>query len=142
MSAPQYGPQPYYAPREGIAITTQYPVLAWLFATVKPKIFVNGYEMPVWGWGRAVLPLAPGQYHVHVHTPYFFPNRVGPADYTTVVNAGQVVELEYKAPLFTFSRGSLGPPPQRYNGLVPTIAIFGVLALFVIAVAVLLVATA
>jgi hypothetical protein len=50
--------------------------------------------------------------------------------------------LEYKAPLFTFSRGSLGPPPQRYNGLVPTIAIFGVSALFVIAVAVLLVTTA
>jgi hypothetical protein len=45
MSAPQHGPQPYYAPREGIAVTSQYFVLSWLFATVKPKIFVNGYEM-------------------------------------------------------------------------------------------------
>jgi hypothetical protein len=42
------------------------------------------------------------------------------------------VELEYKAPLFTFSRGSLGPPPQRYNGVAATIAIVvAVLILFV-----------
>ena len=52
-----------------------------------------------------MLPLAPGQYHVHVHTPYFFPQRVGPADYAAIVYPGQFVELEYKAPLFTFSRG-------------------------------------
>ncbi len=27
-----------------------------------------------------------------------------------------MVELEYKAPVWTFSPGSLGPPPQTYNG--------------------------
>jgi hypothetical protein len=46
-----------------------------LFAAVKPKILVNGYEMPVWGWGRTVLPLTAVQY-LHVYVPYFFPRLV------------------------------------------------------------------
>jgi hypothetical protein len=29
-----------------------------------------------------------------------------------------MVELEYRAPLFSFTTGSLGPPPQRYKGVV------------------------
>jgi hypothetical protein len=137
MNAPQYGYQPYYEPREGVAIATQFFPLMWLFATVRPKIFLNGYEMGVAGWGRTVFPLAPGQYHVHVHTPYFFPTRVGPADCTAVVYPGQFVELEYKAPLFTFVRGSLGPPPQSYKGIGATIAIIAVSVVLVIAVAML-----
>jgi len=94
MNAPQYGRRPYQAPREGIAITTRFSPLMWLFATVTPKIFVNGYQMPVAGWGPVVFPLAPGQYQVHVHTPYFFPQRVGPADYAAIVYPGQFVELD------------------------------------------------
>ena len=121
MTAPQYGYQPYPAPREGIAITTQFSFLTWLYAMLKPKIFLNGYEMPVGGWGRAVYPAQPGQYHVHVYLPYWLPSRAGPADYTVAVAPGQFVELEYKAPLFTFSRGALGPPPQRYPGGAATI---------------------
>jgi hypothetical protein len=39
-------PPPYGQPHEGIAVTTRYFAL---FAAVKPKILVNGYEMPVWG---------------------------------------------------------------------------------------------
>jgi hypothetical protein len=123
MSAP-YGHQPYYPPpREGIAITTHYAPLAWVFAMIKPKIFLNGYEVPSWGWGRSVVPTAPGQYLVHVHVPYWLPSRLGPADFPVAVNSGQIVELEYKAPLFTFSRGSLGPPPQSFNGLGAVLAI-------------------
>jgi hypothetical protein len=123
MSAP-YGQQPYYPPpREGIAITTGYAPLAWVYALIKPKIFLNGHEVPSWGWGRSVVPTRAGQYHVHVHVPYLLPSRMGPADFTAAVAPGQLVELEYKAPLFTFSRGSLGPPPQRYNGLGAVLAI-------------------
>ena len=83
-----------------------------------------------------------GRYHVHVYTPYWLPTRVGPADYAVVVNPGQLVELEYKAPLFTFSRGSLGPPPQSYNGIGATIAIAVAATVMVIVVATLLLATA
>jgi hypothetical protein len=52
-----------------------------------------------------------------VYLPYWLPSRAGRANYTVAVAPGQLVELEYKAALFTFSRGSLGPPPQRYTGL-------------------------
>lgn len=113
---PQYGQQYPQQPREGIAVTTAYSPLTWMFALVKPKVIVNGYEVPSVGWGRTVVPTPPGQYHVHVHTPYFVPSRVGPADYTVMVAPGQWVELEYKAPAWTFSAGSLGPPPQTVNG--------------------------
>jgi len=121
-----------HPPQQGIAVTTQYSFLTWLYAVLKPKIFLNGYEMPAWGWGRAVYPTHPGQYHVHVYLPYWLPSRVGPADFAVAVVPGQFVELEYKAPLFTFSRGALGPPPQRYPGVAATIAIVvAVLILFV-----------
>jgi hypothetical protein len=112
-----------HPPQQGIAVTTRYSFLTWLYAVLKPKVFLNGYEMPAVGWGRAVYPTHPGQYHVHVYLPYWLPSRVGPADFPVVVAPGQFVELEYKAPLFTFSGGSLGPPPQRYNGVAVMIAI-------------------
>jgi hypothetical protein len=86
--------------------------------------------MPVWGWGRAVHPAPPGQYHVHVYLPYSLSSRAGPADHTVAVAPGQLVELEYKAPLFTFSRGSLGPPPQHYTGVAATIAVVFALLIF------------
>ena len=114
------GPQP---PREGIVVTTRYSLMTLVFAFVKPKVIVNGMEMPSVGWGRTVVPAPPGQYHVHVHTPYFVPSRVGPADYVVAVQPGQLVELEYKAPVWTFSPGSLGPPPQTYNGLTAVVVI-------------------
>jgi len=135
MNAPRYGYQPYQAPREGIAITTRFSPLMWLFATVTPKIFVNGYQMPVAGWGPVVFPLAPGQYQVHVHTPYFFPQRVGPADYAAIAYPGQFIELEYKAALLTFSRGSLGPPPQRYDGMAVMIGVMAAAGLLIFAMA-------
>jgi hypothetical protein len=100
-------------------------VLAFLLYFFKPKMFVDGQEMPVHGngWGRTVLAARPGQHHVHVHTPYFLPPRLGPADASVDVRPGQVAELEYKAPLFAFSPGSLGIAPQKYNGVGISIAI-------------------
>ncbi len=80
-------------------------------------MLLNGYEMPVAGWGRVQYPTWPGRYHVQVFVPYLIPPRVGVADYTVMVHPGQFVELEYKMPLWVFSRGSLGPPPQRYSGV-------------------------
>ena len=58
-----------HPPQQGIAVTTQYSFLTWLYAVLKPRIFLNGYEMPALGWGRAVYPTQPGQYHVHVYLP-------------------------------------------------------------------------
>jgi hypothetical protein len=128
---PPYGQQ-YGPPREGIAITTQYSFLTWLYAVLKPKIFLNGYEMPAWGWGRAVYPAPPGQYHVHVYLPYWLPSRAGPADYAVAVAPGQLVELEYKAPLFTFSRGFVGAAAAALHRVTATIAVVVALLIFLV----------
>jgi hypothetical protein len=118
--------QQYGQPREGIAVTTHFFPLAWLFFFMKPKIFVDRHESPPAPWGRTVLPARPGQHQVHVYTPYFLPARVGPADATADVRPGQVTELEYKAPLWSFSPGSLGVGPQKYNGVGITIAVIAI----------------
>lgn len=111
---PQYAQAPQ--PREGIAVTTRYFPLSFMFAMYSPKIEVNGHEIPVSGWGRTLIPTPPGQYQVHVHAPYFFPPRVGSADCSVSVQPNQLVELEYKTPMWAYSGGSLGPPPQKYRG--------------------------
>ncbi len=110
-------------PTEGIAVDTQFFPLAWLLYFFKPKIAVDGQETQVAAWGRTVLPARPGQHHVHVHVPYFLPPKLGQADATADVRPGQLAELEYKAPLWSFSAGSLGVGPQKYNGVGITIAI-------------------
>jgi hypothetical protein len=126
----QYGQPPaqqqYGHPSEGIAVTTHFFPLAWLFFFIKPKIFIDGHESPPAAWGRTVLPARPGQHQVHVYTPYFLPSRVGPADATADVRPGQVTELEYKAPLWSFSPGSLGVGPQKYNGVGITIVVIAI----------------
>jgi hypothetical protein len=120
-----YPPQPPgyppagYPPAGGgsaIAVNTKFMALSFFFLFVKPKIGIDGQEPMPGTWGTNTLPVAPGQHHVHVHTPYFLPPRVGPADVVVDVQPGQTAALEYKAPLIVWSKGSLGPPPQKYNG--------------------------
>ncbi|MFG1933635.1 hypothetical protein ACGFK1_23755 [Mycobacterium sp. NPDC048908] len=119
-------PRSYYAAPEGVAVTAVYNrAFGTFFDFFEPRIFVDGVEASVAGWGRTAVPAATGSHHVHVHTKYFFPRRTGPADYTVDVPPGAYVELEYRAPIFTFSRGSLGPPPQRYNGVWPVVILVG-----------------
>lgn len=117
-----------------MAISAAYFPLAWMFAFVKPSIRINGYPVPAAGWGRTFVPLYPGRYQVHVHTPYLLPPQIGPAEYVVDVTPGQVVDLEYRTPLWTFSRGSLGPPPQGYNGA-GVVAGFAVGAVIVVIIA-------
>jgi len=84
----------------------------------KPKLIVDGYEIPAVRWGRTVVPTLPGRHHVHVHVPYFaWPRRIGPADTDVDVNPGRLTELEYRRPAWRYSAGSLGAGPQRYNGV-------------------------
>jgi hypothetical protein len=134
---PQYGqppapqqpgqqPGPYGQTGDGIVVNTQFFPLAWVLFFVKPKIAVDGQETQASGWGRTHLPARPGQHHVHVHVPYFLPPKMGPADATVDVRPGQLTELEYKAPMWAFSAGSLGVGPQKYNGVGITIAIVAI----------------
>jgi hypothetical protein len=121
-----YAPQGYGQPSEGIAINTQFFPMSFMLLMFKPKISVDGYEAPPAGWGRSVVPARPGPHHVHVHVPYFLPPQFGPADTTVDVYPGRLTELEYKAPVWAFSGGSLGPAPQSYKGIGILIAVMAI----------------
>jgi hypothetical protein len=120
----QYAQQPgqYAQPGQqpgggtGIALTTKFFPLSFLLLFFKPKVIINGMEIPG-SWGRSMIPLPPGQHHLHIHVPYFLPSRIGPADVQVPVHPGQTVEVEYRAPVWAFSAGSMGAPPQKYNGM-------------------------
>ena len=58
--------------------------------------------------------------------PYFLPSKLGQAEAMAEVRPGQVAELEYKAPLWSFSAGSLGVGPQKYNGVGITLALVAI----------------
>ena len=128
-------------PGQGITLTTTYFPLSWGFLLFKPKVLLNGYEMPVAGWGCAHYPTWPGRYHVQVFVPYLIPPRAGTAECTVIVHPDQVVELEYKMPLWVFSRGSLGPPPQRYGGGAVIVAVTLVAVVITLALTMLLLYT-
>ena len=134
---PYGAPQEYGQPAEGIALTTRFFPVAFTYALTKPKVVVDGYQVPVTGWGRTVLPARPGPHHVHVHIPYLLPKRLGSADTFVEVYPGRLVELEYKAPAYMYFSGSLGSPPQSYKGAVLSIGVI-VVALLLPVVAVLL----
>jgi hypothetical protein len=108
-----------------IALTLKYNPLVFLLGLFKPTVQVNGHDAAK-GWGRQVLPVPPGQYHLHVHVPYWLPPQVGPADLSVTVHPGQTVELEYRAPMIAFMKGALGAPPQKYPGLVVSIVLLAV----------------
>jgi hypothetical protein len=130
---PPFG-QPGPPPGQGaIALTLKYSPLSFLLGLFKPFVAVNGHQVPL-GWGRSVVPVPPGQHHVHVHVPYLLPSRIGSADLPVAVYPGQVVELEYRAPMIAFLGGSLGAPPQKYRGMGATIALLVVTLLILLCV--------
>ncbi|GAA1085472.1 hypothetical protein [Tsukamurella spumae] len=92
------------------------------------------------------IPLAPGRHHVHVHVhvPYFFPASCGPADAVVDVAPGQPVSLQHKAPVWSFSAGSLGPGEQKYNGVGIVVAVMAVpfVMLFLLLLLMLIIAAA
>jgi hypothetical protein len=92
---------------------------------ITPTIVLNGHRT-LGRWGRNVIPLPPGQYHLHVHLPYLLPSQIGPADLTIWLQPARALDVEYRAPLFAFSRGALGPAPQPWNGKGCLIALLAV----------------
>lgn len=99
--------------------------LGFALAMITPMIVINGHAMPG-RWGVNPIPLPPGQHHLHVHLPYILPTRIGPADLTVWLQPGMALNVEYRAPLWAYSRGSLGPAPQPWNGLGCMIALLAI----------------
>jgi hypothetical protein len=133
---PQPGAYPPAGPPPGggaIAVTLKYHPIAFIFGLLKPKVQINGHEAAT-GWGRKVLPVPPGQYHLHVHVPYLLPPQIGPADLGVTVQPGQTVELEYRTPMINFMKGALGVPPQKYPGMTAAIIIWAISLLILLCV--------
>jgi len=114
-----------------IAVTLKYHPIAFLLGLFKPQVQLNGHDVAN-AWGRQVIPVPPGQYHVHVHVPYLIPPRIGVADLSVPVHPGQTVELEYRAPMIAFMKGAMGAPPQKYPGMAASIVLLAVALLLVL----------
>ncbi|WIM98772.1 hypothetical protein ACTOB_002382 [Actinoplanes oblitus] len=114
-----------------IAVTLRYAPLAFLLGLFTPILEIDGRNVPA-GWGRVTTPVALGEHHVHVHIPYLLPSRLGAAETTVLALPGKTAELEYRAPLLAFLHGALGPPPQKYPGLVLTVLLLIVAAVLAV----------
>lgn len=126
-------PPPGGAAGGAIAVTLKYHPLAFLLGLFKPQVQLNGH-LAANAWGRHVLPVPPGQYHLHIHVPYLLPSQLGAADLPVNVYPGQTVELEYRAPMVAFLKGALGTPPQKYPGMPVMIVLLAVMLIFVLCV--------
>lgn len=133
MQQPAFPPPPDGAGGSAIAVTLKYHPLAFLLGLFKPQTQLNGH-LAANAWGRQVLAVPPGQYHLHVHVPYLLPPQLGPADLAVNVYPGQTVELEYRAPMVAFMKGALGAPPQKYPGMPVMIVLMVIMLIFVICV--------
>ncbi len=91
-----------------IKIKSSFFILQWVFFIFKPTIGIDGGEMQKQAWGETTHPVAPGRHTVKLEIPYLF-FKVGKAEETVDVAAGETVSFTYRAPLFLFWRGKLKP---------------------------------
>lgn len=121
-----------YPPQSHLVLDLKYHWIAFMFRMFTPVVMLNGHHVPGVRWGRLPIPIQPGQYHLHVHIPYLLPAQIGPADQTIWIQPGGVLEVEYRAPLWAYSRGALGPAPQPWPGRVAQLVILGFLGAFLL----------
>lgn len=119
-----------------LSIRFGYPEAAFLYKQARPRLRIDGADVPVPGWGAHRVPVPPGRHTVQVWVPYTLPRRAGKARAEVTVPPGGETRLEYLAPTLTFRGGSLGRPGEQASAGYSAIMIINVLA--IIAVVVLL----
>lgn len=129
---PQAGPygqpgQPAPNDPPGITVNCSYTPMAFLLAITKPKILVNGQQVPNTRWGDNHVPVGPGNYHIRVTTPWLF--DMGPAEIAASVAPGPGVRYFYRTPAILFLNGAIGPGPQKTPGMVVMYVIWAFVAL-------------
>ncbi|GAB2651071.1 hypothetical protein GCM10027088_31610 [Nocardia goodfellowii] len=128
QAAPQYG-QPAATPAPpGITVQADYEWFAFMLGLLtKPKIFINGQQVPTTRWGENHIPVGPGQYHLRVSTPWLL--DMGPADQQVALGEGQGVRYYYKPPAMFWLPGAIGEFPQKTPGVVIIYVLYGLMAL-------------
>ncbi|WP_280401013.1 hypothetical protein [Nocardia carnea] len=111
----QHPGQPAPNDPPGLTVDCSYFPLAFLFALTKPKIQVNGQQVPNTRWGPNHIPVGAGMYHVRVTTPWILFDM--PAETSVSVQPGQGVRYYYRTPAIIFMNGAIGPVPQKTPGI-------------------------
>ncbi|MGV9817940.1 hypothetical protein [Nocardia xishanensis] len=122
-----YRPEPG---ETGISVNADYFrrwIVAPVYAATRPRIFVDGTEVPNVNWGRTHIPVPPGLHHVEVSTAkgnWFFEwvlrgwdYDMGFADTVVPVAAAHCTTVHYRSPAQYLLRGAIGPQPMRWPGL-------------------------
>ncbi|WP_436535181.1 hypothetical protein [Actinoplanes sp. HUAS TT8] len=116
------------------SLDLRHPAGAFLYNATRPRLTIDGHDVPVREWGVQQLDLIPGGPHkIEIYVPYVFPRRVGRVTLDFMVPE-EGVALEYMAPTFTFAKGSLGAPgAQKSSGFRTTWTMNIVAAVVVVA---------
>ncbi|WP_227997962.1 hypothetical protein [Nocardia australiensis] len=120
--APQFAPQTPYGGRPGapvppgITVDSSYTPMAFLLGLLtKPKIKINGQQVPATRWGPTHIPVGPGTYQVWVATPWLF--DMGSNQMPVQVNDGPGTKVYYRTPAVFFLNGAIGMVPQKTPGI-------------------------
>lgn len=114
---PLPGQQPGQPDPPGLTVDAGYHWVAFLLGLLtKPKIKINGQQVPNTKWGTNHIPVQPGQYHVWVATPWLF--DMGPNQLPVQIGSGPGTRVYYQAPAVIFLKGAIGLTPQKTPGIV------------------------
>jgi hypothetical protein len=91
-------------------------------------------DIPVSGWGRHSLDVAPGRHRLEIWVPYVLPRKAGKVSREITVAAGTRIALEYMAPTITFARGSLGMPGEQKSAGHSAIMVMNIVAVVLVVV--------
>ncbi|MGC5019703.1 hypothetical protein [Micromonospora sp. DT47] len=117
-----------------VDITLSHPAATFLYRATKPRMRLDGVEIPARGWGIHRLPVTPGRHRLEVWVPYVLPRKAGRASHEFLVGEGKKLELEYLAPTVTFARGSLGAPGEQKSVGHSTVMVLNIVAAVVVLV--------
>lgn len=135
MSGMTQQPPPSGPPQGAVDLTVQGSALTG--SMVPPTVRINGAPVPG-GYGRRVVPVWAGPTRVEAECSWLW--QYGRATLEFTVAPGQTVPVFYALPYTTWSPGAIGHVPQKRNGLLPILLLFGGIGLFVLVVVVLAVA--
>ena len=113
----------------------RHPAGAFLYNATKPRLTIDGHDVPVHDWGVQHLDLiVGGPHHIEIYVPYVMPRRVGRVKLDFMVPE-EGVALEYMAPTVTFAKGKLGAPGEQKSSGFRAVWAFNIAAVVLVVAA-------
>ena len=102
--APQVDPGPNAGLSPGLPgtlqVTTTYSPWTFVYALCTPRLQLDGMGESKGPWGTSTWTVAPGPHTVRCWFTYLFITKAGDAATSIVVQPGEVVSLQYRAPFW------------------------------------------